>query len=51
MVQSNWQKWVLTRDIISSITDGQMTQLRELSVSLNASDWVNFTNIFLFAQG
>lgn len=42
VAQSNWQKWVLTRDIISSITDGQMTQLHELSISLNASDWVSF---------
>jgi hypothetical protein len=38
---SRWRTWMLTHEIVSYITSGQMTSLRELSVSMRYKDWVS----------
>ncbi|KAL8839198.1 MAG: hypothetical protein Q9170_001847 [Blastenia crenularia] len=34
-----WQKWALTRDVLSYVTSGKMSALRELAFSLDFKDW------------
>lgn len=36
---SRWRRWMLTREIITFITSGRMTKLRELAVSIDYRDW------------
>ncbi|KAF2278559.1 uncharacterized protein EI97DRAFT_415221 [Westerdykella ornata] len=37
-----WRRWVLNREIISFITSGRMTSLRELAFSIDYKDWHHF---------
>jgi hypothetical protein len=45
---SRWRRWMLNREILTFITSGRMSSLRELAVSIDYKDWVS--NL-LFAQG
>lgn len=36
---TRWKKWMLTRDILSFITSGKMSSLRELGVGMEYRDW------------
>ncbi|KAJ9666518.1 hypothetical protein H2201_003441 [Coniosporium apollinis] len=36
---AKWRRWVLNREILSFITSGKMTSLRELAVSIDYRDW------------
>ena len=38
---SKWKKWMLNRDILTFITSGKMSSLRELGMTLDYKDWVN----------
>lgn len=38
---SRWRRWMLTREIITFITSGRMSSLRELAVSIDYKDWVS----------
>jgi hypothetical protein len=37
---SRWRRWMLNREIITFITSGRMSSLRELAVSVDYRDWV-----------
>ena len=37
---TRWRRWMLNRDIITFMTSGRMTSLRELAVSIDYKDWV-----------
>ncbi|KAF2007751.1 hypothetical protein P154DRAFT_516568 [Amniculicola lignicola CBS 123094] len=39
---SRWRRWMLNREIITFITSGRMTNLRELAVSIDYRDWHHF---------
>ncbi|GIJ99065.1 hypothetical protein Aspvir_001189 [Aspergillus viridinutans] len=39
---SRWRKWMFTRRMISFITSGRMSKLRELSMTINSKDWHYF---------
>ena len=39
---SRWRRWMLNREILSFITSGRMNSLRELAVSIDYKDWVNY---------
>ncbi|KAI9745198.1 MAG: hypothetical protein M1818_001476 [Claussenomyces sp. TS43310] len=36
---SRWRTWMLTHDVLTFLTGGNMTSLRELSVSIDYKDW------------
>lgn len=38
---SRWRRWMLNREILSFITSGRMSNLRELAVSIDYKDWVS----------
>jgi hypothetical protein len=37
---SRWRRWMLNREILTFITSGRMSSLRELAVSIDYKDWV-----------
>jgi hypothetical protein len=37
---SRWRRWMMNREIITFITSGRMSSLRELAVSIDYKDWV-----------
>lgn len=39
---SRWRRWMLNREILTFITSGRMSSLRELAVSIDYKDWVSF---------
>ncbi|TLD20141.1 hypothetical protein E2P81_ATG09211 [Venturia nashicola] len=39
---TRWRRWMLTTEIISYITSGRMSSLRELGVSIDYRDWHTF---------
>ena len=39
---SRWRRWMLNREILTFITSGRMSHLRELAVSIDYKDWVSF---------
>ncbi|KAF2798257.1 F-box domain-containing protein [Melanomma pulvis-pyrius CBS 109.77] len=39
---SRWRRWMLSREIITFITSGRMSSLRELAVSIDYRDWHHF---------
>ncbi|KAF2838522.1 hypothetical protein M501DRAFT_1004266 [Patellaria atrata CBS 101060] len=39
---SRWRRWMLNREILSYMTSGRMSGLRELAVCLNYKDWHYF---------
>lgn len=36
---TNWRNWMLNREVLSFITSGRMSNLRELSASIEYKDW------------
>lgn len=38
---SRWKSWMLNSEIVSYITSGRMSNLRELAVALDYNDWVS----------
>lgn len=38
---SRWRRWMLTRDILTFICSGKMSNLRELGMALDYHDWVS----------
>jgi hypothetical protein len=45
---TNWRRWVCTRDLLTAITSGKM-KLRELSLSIDYKDWHYFLRRLPFA--
>lgn len=43
---TNWRNWMLNREVLSFITSGRMSNLKELSVAIEYKDWVRIA----FAQ-
>ncbi|KAF9700914.1 hypothetical protein EKO04_000687 [Ascochyta lentis] len=39
---SRWRRWMMNREILSFITSGRMSSLRELAVSIDYKDWHHF---------
>lgn len=39
---SRWRRWMLNREILTFITSGRMSNLRELAVSIDYKDWHHF---------
>ncbi|KAF2121828.1 hypothetical protein BDV96DRAFT_639912 [Lophiotrema nucula] len=39
---SRWRRWMVNREIITFVTSGRMTSLRELAVSIDYRDWHYF---------
>ncbi|KAF1946742.1 F-box domain-containing protein [Clathrospora elynae] len=39
---SRWKRWMLNREILTFITSGRMSSLRELAVSIDYKDWHHF---------
>ncbi|CAI6338827.1 unnamed protein product [Periconia digitata] len=37
-----WRRWMLSRDILTFITSGRMSSLRELAVAIDYKDWHHF---------
>ena len=37
-----WKKWMFTREVLTFITSGKMTCLRELAMAIDYKDWVCF---------
>lgn len=37
---SRWRRWMMNREILTFITSGRMSNLRELAVSIDYKDWV-----------
>ena len=37
-----WKKWMFTREVLTFITSGKMTCLRELAMAIDYKDWVRF---------
>jgi len=42
---SRWRRWMLNREILTFITSGRMSNLRELAVSIDYKDWVCCTGL------
>ncbi|KAL4733749.1 hypothetical protein BDV11DRAFT_199511 [Aspergillus similis] len=42
IVNSRWQKWMFTREVIAFITSGRMPKLKELSMTIDSKDWHYF---------
>jgi hypothetical protein len=38
---SRWRRWMMNREILTFITSGRMSSLRELAVSIDYKDWVS----------
>jgi len=38
---SRWKRWMLNREILTFVTSGRMSSLRELAVSIDYKDWVS----------
>jgi hypothetical protein len=47
VTSSRWRRWMLNREILSFITSGRMSNLRELAVSIDYKDWVSASTIKL----
>jgi hypothetical protein len=47
---SRWRRWMLNREILTFITSGRMSSLRELAVSIDYKDWVSYTISILKMQ-
>lgn len=47
-VTRQWEHWMLTHEIVTYITSGKMTNLRELGVTLDYQDWVRFPKVRRF---
>ena len=45
---TKWKKWMLNHDILTFITSGKMSCLRELGMSLDHRDWVRKTPLACF---
>ena len=45
---TKWKKWMLNHDILTFITSGKMSGLRELGMSLDHKDWVRRTPLVCF---
>jgi hypothetical protein len=41
---SRWRRWMMNREILTFITSGRMSSLRELAVSIDYKDWVWLLN-------
>lgn len=39
---SRWRNWVLTSEMVSYITSGRMSNLKEVAIALHYRDWVSF---------
>lgn len=39
---SRWRRWMLNREILSFVTSGKMSCLRELGMAIDYRDWVSF---------
>ncbi|KAH6637580.1 hypothetical protein C7974DRAFT_355230 [Boeremia exigua] len=39
---SRWRRWMMNREILTFITSGRMSSLRELAVSIDYKDWHHF---------
>ncbi|KAH8727159.1 hypothetical protein GQ44DRAFT_678179 [Phaeosphaeriaceae sp. PMI808] len=39
---SRWRRWMLNREILTFITSGRMSNLRELAVAIDYKDWHHF---------
>lgn len=39
---SRWRRWMMNREILTFITSGRMSSLRELAVSIDYRDWHHF---------
>ncbi|KAF3005099.1 hypothetical protein E8E13_009970 [Curvularia kusanoi] len=39
---SRWRRWMMSREILTFITSGRMSSLRELAVSIDYKDWHHF---------
>jgi hypothetical protein len=37
---ARWRKWMFTREMITFMTSGRMSKLKELSITLDSRDWV-----------
>lgn len=44
---SRWRRWMLNREILTFITSGRMSSLRELAVSIDYKDWVSGRHVHL----
>ena len=42
---SRWRRWMMNREILTFITSGRMSSLRELAVSIDYKDWVSLSYI------
>lgn len=40
-ISSRWRRWMMNREILTFITSGRMSSLRELAVSIDYKDWVS----------
>ena len=40
---SKWKKWMLNKEILTFITSGKMSSLRELGMAIDYKDWVSHT--------
>lgn len=47
---TNWRNWMLNREVMSFITSGRMSNLKELSVVIEYKDWVRIC-LFLCGPG
>tara|TARA_R110002003_G_scaffold28_15_gene1637 strand:- start:13501 stop:15330 length:1830 start_codon:yes stop_codon:yes gene_type:complete len=47
---SRWRRWMLNREILTFITSGRMNNLRELAVSIDYKDWVNFCHSLILME-
>jgi len=41
---ARWKKWILNREMITYLTSGRMSGLRELAFSIDYKDWVGFAS-------
>jgi hypothetical protein len=42
---TRWRRWMLTTEIITYMTSGRMSSLRELGVSIDYGDWVSLFHV------
>jgi hypothetical protein len=42
---SRWRRWMMSREILTFITSGRMSSLRELAVSIDYKDWVSHRHV------
>lgn len=48
---SRWRRWMMNREILTFITSGRMSSLRELAVSIDYKDWVSYMSLTLTLYG